>query len=60
MKLDFYLLFLSIFIFIDISDEIKILSDHFTFSGLYYSFARHPLAFFMIISFPYLQKKLRK
>jgi len=60
MKLDFYLFILFIFIIIDISNEIKIISDHFTFSALYFSFARHPLAFFMIISFPYLRNKLRK
>ena len=59
MKLNFYLLFLSIFILIDISNEIKIIFDYFTFSALYYAFLRHPLSFFMIISFPYLQKKLK-
>jgi len=59
MKLNFYLLFLSIFILLDIKNEIKIISDHFTFSALYYAFLRHPLSFFMIISFPYLQRKLK-
>jgi len=59
MKLNIYLLFLTFFILIDISNEIRIISDHFTFSALYFSFLRHPLSFFMIISFPYLQKKLK-
>ncbi len=59
MKLNFYLLFLSIFILLEIKNEIKIISDHFTFSALYYAFLRHPLSFFMIISFPYLQRKLK-
>ena len=59
MKLNFYLLFLSIFILIEITNEIKIISDHFTFSALYYAFLRHPLSFFMIISFPYLERKLK-
>ena len=60
MKLDLYFLFLIIFILIDISDEIKIITDHFTFSALYFSALRHPLSFFIIITFPYLQKKLRR
>ena len=59
MKLNFYLLFLSIFIIIDLSNEIKIILDHFTFSSLYFAFTRHPLSFFMIFSFPYLQMKIR-
>ena len=60
MKLNFYLILLSLFIFIDISDEIKIISDHFTFNALYFAFLKHPLSFFMIMSFPYLEKKLKK
>ncbi len=59
MKLNFYLLFLTVFILIDMSNEIKIILDHFTFSSLYYAFTRNPLSFFMIFSFPYLQEKIR-
>ena len=58
MKLNIYLLLLSFFILIDISDEIKIIIDHFTFNALYFAFLRHPLSFFMIFSYPYLQNKL--
>ena len=59
MKLNKYLFFLLIFILIDLSDELKILIDHFTFSSLYFAFIRNPLAFFMIFSFPYLFKKFK-
>ncbi len=59
MKLNFYLLFLLIFILIDMSNEIKIILDHFTFSSLYFAFTSNPLSFFMIFSFPYLKSKFR-
>ncbi|MBK16978.1 MAG: hypothetical protein CMK49_03055 [Prochlorococcus sp. SP3034] len=59
MKLNFYLIFLYIFIFVDLSNEIKIITDHFTFSALYFSFMRNPLSFFIIFTLPYLQKKLK-
>ena len=60
MKLNLYLIFLILFIFIDISNEIKIITDHFTFNALYFAALRHPLSFFIIITFPYLQNKLKK
>ena len=59
MKFNKYLFFLLIFIFFDISIELKIILDHFTFSSVYFAFIRNPLAFFMIISFPYLFGKLK-
>ena len=55
-----YLFFLILFIIFDISEEIKILYDHFTFNALYYAFLRHPLSFFLILTFPYLSKKLNR
>ena len=60
MKLNKYSYLLGIFIFIDVQSEIKIIFDHFTFYALYFAFLRHPLAFFMIFSFPYLNMKLNK
>ena len=60
MKLNKYLYLLGIFIFFDLYAEIKIIFDHFTFSALYFAFLRHPLAFFMIFTFPYLNMKLNK
>jgi len=58
MKLNKYLYFLILFIFFDVYSEIKIIFDHFTFHALYFAFIRHPLAFFMIFTFPYLKMKI--
>ena len=58
MKLNKYSYFLVLFIFFDVYSEIKIIFDHFTFHAIYFAFLRHPLAFFMIITFPYLNRKL--
>ena len=60
MKLNKYSYFLVLFIFFDVYSEIKILIDHITFHALYFAFLRHPLAFFMIFTFPYLNMKLNK
>jgi len=60
MKLNRYSYLLAIFIFIDLYAEIKIIIDQFTFYALYFAFLRHPLAFFMIFTFPYLNMKLNK
>ena len=60
MKLNNYLYFLMTFIFFDIYSEIKIIFGHFTYHSLYFAFQRHPLAFFMIITLPYLNMKLNK
>ena len=60
MKLNRYSYLLLIFIYFDIHSEIKIIFDHFTFHAMYFAFIRHPLAFFMLFSFPYLNKKLNK
>jgi len=60
MKINRYSYLLIIFIFFDVYSEIKIIIDHFTFHALYFAFLRHPLAFFMIFTFPYLNKKLNK
>ena len=59
MKLNRYLYFLFILIIIDLRIELKILIDHFTFSSLYFAFLRHPLAFFMLLSIPLLNKRLK-
>ena len=37
-----------------------IIFDHITFNSLYFAFAKHPLAFFLLFSYPYLYKKLNK
>ena len=42
----------------ELSPELRILIDHFTFNSLYFAFAKHPLAFFILLSYPYLYKKL--
>ena len=60
MRLNFYLIFLTIFILLDVSDEIRLITDHFTFSALYFAFIKNPLSFFMLITFPYLKKQLEK
>tara|TARA_B100001115_G_scaffold160608_1_gene135111 strand:- start:490 stop:687 length:198 start_codon:yes stop_codon:yes gene_type:complete len=60
MKLNKFSYLLIIFIFFDIYSEIRIIFDHFTFHALYFAFLRHPLAFFMIFTFPYLNVKLNK
>tara|TARA_Y100001978_G_scaffold1662_1_gene1338 strand:+ start:316 stop:513 length:198 start_codon:yes stop_codon:yes gene_type:complete len=58
MKLNKYSYFLMLFIFFDVYSEIKIIFGYFTFHALYFAVLRHPLAFFMIFTFPYLNKKL--
>ena len=58
MKLNYYLIILFSLVLIDLSDEIKILFDHFTFIALQHAFADHLLAFFILFSYPYLYKKL--
>ncbi len=58
MKKNKFLFFLIMFLFIDLSNEIKIIFDYLTLSSLYHAFLRHPLSFFMILSFPYLRKNL--
>tara|TARA_B100000963_G_scaffold209183_1_gene182173 strand:- start:174 stop:377 length:204 start_codon:yes stop_codon:yes gene_type:complete len=60
MKLNKYSYLLMLFIFFDIYFEVKIIFDHFTFHALYFAFLRHPLAFFMIFTFPHLNMKLNK
>jgi len=60
MKLNRYSYLLLIFISFDMYSEIRIIFDHFTFNALYFAFLNHPLAFFMIFTFPYLNIKLNK
>ena len=60
MKINNYSFLLIIFIFFDMYSEIKIILGHFTFHAIYFAFLRHPLAFFMIFTFPYLNMKLNK
>jgi len=60
MKLNKYSYFLIIFIIFDVYSEIRIIIDHFTFQAFYFAFVRHPLASFMILTFPYLNMKLNK
>ena len=40
--------------------ELRILFDHFTFSSLYFAIGKHPLAIFILFSYPYLYKKIIK
>ncbi len=60
MKLNYYLILLLSLVLIDLSTELRILFDHFTFNSLYFAFAKHPLAFYILFSYPYLYKKLNK
>jgi len=60
MKLNYYLIILFSLVLIDLSTELRILFDHFTFNSLYFAIGKHPLAFFILISYPYLYKKLIK
>ncbi|ABB49932.1 conserved hypothetical protein [Prochlorococcus marinus str. MIT 9312] len=60
MKLNYYLIILLSLVLIDLSTELRILFDHFTFNSLYFALAKHPLAFFILFSYPYLYKKLNK
>ena len=46
MKLNYYLIILFSLVLIDLSTELRILFDHFTFSSLYFAIAKHPLALF--------------
>ena len=58
--MNYYLILLLSLILIDISTELRILFDHFTFNSLYFALAKNPLAFFILFSYPYLFKKLNK
>ena len=58
MKLNYYLILLISLVLIDLSTELRILFDHFTFNSLYFALNKHPLAFFILVSSPYLYKKL--
>ena len=60
MKINYYLILLLSLVLIDLSTEFRILFDYFTFNSLYYAVAKHPLAFFVLFSYPYLYKKLNK
>ena len=60
MKINYYLILLLSLVFIDLSTELRILLDHFTFNSLYFALGKHPLAFFILFSYPYLYKKLNK
>ncbi|MBW3054858.1 hypothetical protein CU307_04475 [Prochlorococcus marinus str. MU1411] len=60
MKLNYYLIILFSLVLIDLSTELRILFDHFTFSSLNFAIGKHPLAFFILFSYPYLYKKLIK
>ena len=60
MKLNYYIIILFSLVLIELSTEFKILFDHFTFNSLHFAFVNHPLAFFLLFSYPYLYKKLGK
>jgi len=60
MKINIYLILLLSLVLIDLSIELRLLLDHFTFNSLYFAFVKHPLAFFILFSYPYLYKKLNK
>tara|TARA_B100000900_G_scaffold404226_1_gene412313 strand:- start:2454 stop:2642 length:189 start_codon:yes stop_codon:yes gene_type:complete len=59
MRFNKYLIFLIVFIYIDLSVELKLILDNFTFSAVYFAFIKHPLAFFMIFSLPFLSRELK-
>ncbi len=60
MKINYYLILLFSLVLIDLSTEIKIIIDHFTFNSLYFALSKHPLSFFVLFSYPYLYSKLTK
>ena len=60
MKINYYLILLLSLILIDLSTELRILLDHFTFNSLYFAVAKNPLSFFILFSYPYLYKNLNK
>ena len=60
MRINYYLILLLALVLIDLSTEIRILIDHFTFNSLYFAFSQHPLSFFILFSYPYLFRKLNK
>ncbi len=60
MQINYYLIILFSLVLIDLSTELKILLDHFTFNSLYFALSKNPLAFFILFSYPYLYKKLSK
>ena len=60
MKINYYLILLYSLVLIDLSPELRILFDHFTLNSLNFALVNHPLAFFILFSYPYLFKKLNK
>ena len=60
MNINFYLILLFSLVLIDLSTELRILFDHFTFNSLYFALSKNPLGFFILFSYPYLYKKLNK
>jgi len=42
MKLNYYLILLLSLVLIDLSTELRILFDHFTFNSLQFAFSKHP------------------
>ncbi len=60
MKINYYLILLFSLVLIDLSTELRILIDHFTFNSLYFALSKHPLSFFVLFSYPYLYRKLTK
>ena len=60
MKFNYYSIILLSLVIIDLSTELRILIDYFTFNSLYFALAKHPLAFYILFSSPYLLKKLNK
>ena len=60
MKINYYLILLLSLVLIDLSTELRILLDHFTFNSLYFAVAKNPLSFFILFSYPYLYKNLNK
>ncbi len=60
MKINYYLILLFSLVLIDLSTELRILIDHFTFNSFYFALSKHPLSFFILFSYPYLYRKLTK
>ena len=58
--MNYYLILLFAFVYFDLSTELKILFDHFTFNAFYFAVSKHPLSFFIILTSPYLVKKVNK
>jgi len=60
LKYNWIQIFLIILSIYDLRIDIRLLTDFFTFSTLFYSISEHPLAITVLITMPTLLNSLRK